>query len=64
MRLHHATYPFSLYLCIVLELENVIMGMLRMLENVIMGMLRMLENVIMGMLRMLENVIRTIVVHY
>ena len=53
MRLHHATYPFSLYLCIVLELENVIMGMLCMLENVIMGMLRMLE-----------NVIRTIVVHY
>ena len=64
MRLHHATYPFSLYLCIVLELENVIIGMLCMLENVIMGMLRMLENVIMGMLRMLENVIRTIVVHY
>lgn len=53
MRLHHATYPFSLYLCIVLELENVIMGMLRMLENVIIRVFCVFE-----------NVIRTIVVHY
>lgn len=64
MRLHHAIYPFSLYLCIVLELENVIMGMLRMLENVIMGMLSMLENVIIRVFCVFENVIRTIVVHY
>lgn len=53
MRLHHATFPFSLYLCIVLELENVIMGMLRMLENVIIRVFCVFE-----------NVIRTIVVHY
>ena len=53
MRLHHATYPFSLYLCIVLELENVIMGMLLMLENVIIRVFCVFE-----------NVIRTIVVHY
>lgn len=53
MRLHHTTYPFSLYLCMVLELENVIIGVLHMLENVIIGVLYMLE-----------NVIRTIVVQY
>lgn len=46
MRLHHTTYPFSLYLCMVLELENVIIGVLYMLENVIIGVLYMLENVI------------------
>ena len=53
MHLHHTTYPFSLYLCMVLELENVIIGVFYMLENVIIGVLYMLE-----------NVIRTIVVQY
>lgn len=46
MRLHHTTYPFSLYLCMVLELENVIIGVLYMLENVIIWVLYMFENVI------------------
>lgn len=46
MHLHHTIYPFSLYLCEVLELENVIIGVLKVLENVIIGMLYMLENVI------------------
>lgn len=46
MRLHHTTYLFSLYLCMVLELENVIIGVLYMLENVIIWVLYMLENVI------------------
>lgn len=46
MRLHHTTYPFSLYLCMVLELENVIIGVLYMLENVIIRVLFVLENVI------------------
>lgn len=46
MRLHHTTYPFPLYLCMVLELENVIIGVLYMLENVIIVVLYMLENVI------------------
>ena len=64
MRLHPATFPFSLYLCLVLDLEIVIMGMLCILENVIMGMLRMLENVIIRVFCVFENVIRTIVVHY
>ena len=64
MRLHHATYPFSLYLCIVLELENVIMGMLRMLENVIIRVFCVFENVIIRVFCVFENVIRTIVVHY
>ena len=64
MRLHHTTYPFSLYLCIVLELENVIIWVSYMLENVIITVLHMLENVIIRMFCMLENVMRTIVVHY
>lgn len=64
MRLHHTTYPFSLYLCMVLELENVIIRVFYMFENVIIGVLYMLENVIIGVLYMLENVIRTIVVQY
>ena len=46
MRLHHTTYPFSLYLCMVLELENVIIGVLYILENVIIEVLYVLENVI------------------
>ena len=64
MRLHHTTYPFSLYLCMVLELENVIIGALYMLENVIIRVFYMLENVITRVFFMLENVIRTIVVQY
>ena len=35
MCLRHTTYPFSLYLCVVLELENVIIEVLYTLENVI-----------------------------
>ena len=53
MCLYHTTYPFSLYLCMVLELENVIIGVLYILENVIIEVLYVLE-----------NVIRTIVVQY
>ena len=64
MHLHHTTYPLSLYLCMVLELENVIVGVLHMFENVIIRVFYMLENVIIGVLYMLENVIRTIVVQY
>lgn len=64
MRLYHTTYPFSLYLCMVLELENVIIGVLYMLENVIARVFYIFENVIIGVLYMLENVIRTIAVQY
>ena len=46
MCLYHTTYPFSLYLCMVLELENVIIGVLYILENVIIEVLYVLENVI------------------
>ncbi len=45
MCLRHTTYPFSLYLCVVLELENVIIEVLYTLENVIIMVLYMLENV-------------------
>lgn len=46
MCLRHTTYPFSLYLCMELKLENVIIEVLCMLENVIIMVLYMLENVI------------------
>lgn len=46
MRLRHTTYPFSLYLCMELKLENVIIEVLYTFENVIIVVLYMLENVI------------------
>ena len=45
MCLRHTTYPFPLYLCMELKLENVIIWVLYMFENVIIGVLYMLENV-------------------
>lgn len=46
MHLRHTTYPFSLYLCMELKLENVIIEVLYAFENVIIWVLYMLENVI------------------
>lgn len=64
MCLRHTTYPFSLYLCMELKLENVIIEVLYTLENVIIELLYMLENVIIAVLYMLENVIWIVVVQY
>ena len=64
MCLRHTTYPFSLYLCMELKLENVIIKVLYMLENVIIELLYMLKNVIIAVLYMFENVIKVVVVQY